>query len=255
MEIQINSSDEAVIEDNGIKLYSGIAPMKVIAINPSLAKLHELGMDYMKQEPQYSGIDIGGNLHNKIVFWLRNDEHKVSVKAEFLVRNEERQDSKGIKYQWINKEGKTAWGTDNPALLPNYKWFKNEGVRKAYYGEENLTNFIRALFNVRVGDPCQLNTEVFNNNVTNLLNSWAAHPDNQLRCLLGVKNDKYQEVYTHHFGRIKPQQDSYFFSALKDDYKQFKASYDPTLKFGVWTPELIEASKEKPSENSDGELF
>jgi len=245
MGIQTNSSNEAVVEDNGIKLYSGITSMKVIAINPTLTQLHELGMDYIKKEPEYTNININGTVHNKIVFWLRNEEYKLSVKSEFLVRNEKRQNKDGNKYQWINKEGRFQWGATNPAEI--YDWYKNEEVREAYYGEENLTSFVRALFNVRTGDPCQLNVEVFNNDVSSLLNAHAALADNELRCLLGVKDDKYQEVYTHHFGRIKPQRDSQFFTALKDDFKQFKADFDPTLKFGEWTEEVIAASANPPA--------
>jgi hypothetical protein len=47
MAIKINSSDEAVA-GSGISLYSGLINMKVLAINPSLKDLHELGMEIFK---------------------------------------------------------------------------------------------------------------------------------------------------------------------------------------------------------------
>jgi hypothetical protein len=127
----------------------------------------------------------------------------------------------------------------------------------AHPGEENLTKFVRALFNVRSGDDCKLDVEVFNNDVSSLKNDNAARPDNEVRCLTGVKDNKYQEIYTHCFGRIKPQRDSEFFKALSDDFQQFKAEFNPTLEFGEWTGSTISPSSVNAAENvkMDNSLF
>jgi|TARA_R110000851_G_scaffold188214_1_gene338206 hypothetical protein len=255
--IETNSSNEAVV-DGGIKLYSGIAPMKVIAVNPTMVQLHELGLDFIKQEQNYTNIMIGETPHNKVVFWLKNTENNITTKAEFLVRNELRTNKIGTKHQWVNNEGKFAWGEVNPGKGgegENYDWFKNEGVREAYYGEENLTGFIRALFNVRNGANCKVDANTFNNDVTSLNAAHAAVPENEVRCLLGVRDDKYQEVYTHHFGRIKPKKDSYFANSLKDEYKQFKAEYNPTLTFGEWDGSVPMPSPAVAAVPAGGSMF
>ena len=44
--------------------------------------------------------------------------------------------------------------------------------------------------------------------------------DNQVRLLIGVKDGKYQQVYTKMFGRIKPQRDDLFIKALNDEVKR-----------------------------------
>ena len=69
MAIQSNSS-EVQIAGGGIPLYTGIAPVSVIAVNPSLAELHALDIN-LKTEPNYTGIQLGDNVKNKLTFWLK----------------------------------------------------------------------------------------------------------------------------------------------------------------------------------------
>ena len=49
---------------------------------------------------------------------------------------------------------------------------------------------------------------------------------NEVRVLIGVKDDKYQQVYTKYFGRVKPQRDDLFIKALNDDYGSFNADFN-----------------------------
>ena len=49
----------------------------------------------------------------------------------------------------------------------------------------------------------------------------------------------------HYFGRIKPQRDDYFRTALADDYRIFKADYNPTLEYGEWV-QPVESIKADP---------
>ena len=55
---------------------------------------------------------------------------------------------------------------------------------------------------------------------------------NEVRILIGVKDDKYQQVYTKYFGRVKPQRDDLFIKALNDDYGSFNADFNADLKWG-----------------------
>lgn len=78
--------------------------------------------------------------------------------------------------------------------------------------------------------------------------------DNKVRLLVGVKDDKYQSIYTKYFGRIKPQRDDFFVKALNDEYGSFNADFNTDL---IWdehksTAELITADDENaPSESDD----
>ena len=71
MAIQSNASTEEVM--GGIKTFSGLTNVKVRAVNPTMAELHDMGIN-VKQEPVYTGIDLGNGECNKVVFWLTNDD-------------------------------------------------------------------------------------------------------------------------------------------------------------------------------------
>ena len=51
--------------------------------------------------------------------------------------------------------------------------------------------------------------------------------------IIGVKDDKYQQVYTKYFGRVKPQRDDLFVKALNDEYGSFNADFNADLKWGT----------------------
>ena len=57
-----------------------------------------------------------------------------------------------------------------------------------------------------------------------------------VRVLVGVKDDKYQSIYTKYFGRIKPQRDDMFIKMLKDDYGSFNADFNADLNWGEHSP-------------------
>ena len=47
--------------------------------------------------------------------------------------------------------------------------------------------------------------------------------------MVGVKDDKYQTVYTKDLGRVKPQRDDFFVRNLNDDYGSFNADFNADL--------------------------
>ena len=74
MAIQSNSSDVEVA-GGGRSLFTGIAPVSVIAVNPNLAELNSLGIQ-MKTEPNYTGIQLGDNVKNKIIVKHYNKDNQ-----------------------------------------------------------------------------------------------------------------------------------------------------------------------------------
>lgn len=247
MAIQSNASDVEV-GGGGIPLYCGIATMNVIAVNPSLGELHALGIN-VKSEQNYTGIQMGGTVKNKLTFWVRNAEHEFTTRFDILVESAERPESKTGKFQYINKYGQTAWGTSNPAT--QYEWFKDEGVRRSYVGEETLIDFMRAWANVGRDGECAIDdiAAVTSGNVTELKNYVGALKDNRVRLFLGAKDGKYQSVYTKHFGREKPRRDDLFVKALNGDYGAFNAEYDPNdLTLKRWEEGLVQPTVEAATE-------
>ena len=227
MAIQSNASTEEVI--GGIKTYSGLTNVNIIAVNPSMAELHALDIN-VKSEPSYT-VTIGDQDYNKITFWVKNTEG--SYRFDILVQPNIRVSQTG-KNQWINSVGQATWSEDEPT----YEWFKKDGLHKAYVGEETLINFVKAWANVRQGDEVSFDTldNIVKGNVLELKELVKVLKENQVRILIGVKDDKYQTVYTKYFGRVKPQRDDLFVKALNDDYGSFNADFNTDLIWAVHKP-------------------
>ena len=240
MAIQSNASTEEVV--GGIKTYSGLTNVNVIAVNPTMAELHAIDIK-VKSEPNYE-VTIGDEDYTKLAFWLKNADG--NFKLEILMQNKPRVSQTG-KYQWINNVGQSTWSEE----APTYEWWKPEGQRKAYSGEETLINFAKAWANVASGDDVSFETinEIVNGNMSEIKALIAALKDNQVRVLIGVKDDKYQQVYTKYFGRVKPQRDDFFVKALNDDYGSFNADFNNDLVWGEHKPTI-----DLISPDSNGEI-
>jgi hypothetical protein len=239
MAIASNSSEKEVASGGGAPLYVGIAPVKIVAVNPTLAELQAIGIN-AKNDPEYLGVNIGGDEYNKVVLWVAHGgEPEFKTKIEFLVKPEAKVSQSG-KTQWTNNIGQFAYAESKASEA--YEWFKDEGVRKAFNGEERLLDFIKAFANVASGDDCYLETwkQVASGDVKEIKELVKALPDNMVRVLLGVKDGKYQQVYMKHFGRLKPMRDDLFLKNLNDDYGAFKAEYNTTLALEPYSPAAIQ---------------
>ena len=242
MAIQSNASTEEVM--GGMKTFSGLTNVKVIAVNPTLAELHAVGIN-VKQEPNYN-ITMGDEEYKKIVFWLENSDG--NFKLEILMQPKERVSQTG-KYQWMNNIGQSTWSEEEPT----YEWWKKEGQRKAYTGEETLINFVKAWANVASGDEVYFDSmpAIANGTLSEVKSLISSLHTNEVRVLIGVKDDKYQQVYTKHFGRIKPQRDDLFVRALNDDYGSFNADFNTDLKWGTHVPSATLVTPDTINENED----
>ena len=242
MAIESNNSEE-VVAGGGYQLYTGIAAVSVVAVNPTQAELQEIGIN-AKEEPKYS-VEINGEEFNKIVFYLRHDDPNMTVRFDILAKPEHRL-SKNGKAMWINNIGQMTWSEEAPA----YEWWKNsDSSRKAYVGEDTLVNFTKAWANVANGGKISFDTidAIMKGDVKELKQLIKGLAANKLRVLVGVKDEKYQTVYNRHFGRLKPANDSLFVKALNEDYGSFNAEYNKDLQFGVYSPTMIVADTAEAS--------
>ena len=230
MAIKSNSSEQEVM-GSGVKLYSGLTNMNVIAVNPTMAELHALDIN-VKTEPNYF-LELNGTEYFKIVFWMKNTD--LTTRLEILMTSSPRISQTG-KHQWINNVGQSTWSEE----APTYDWWKTEGQRHAFGGEETLINFVKAWANVAAGDDVSFDTikNIVKGDVSELKALVKMLDNNQARVLVGVKDGKYQTIYTKHFGRVKPQRDDLFARNLNDDYGTFNAEFNTDLVWDVFKPVL-----------------
>jgi len=242
MAIQSNASTEEVV--GAIKTYSGLTNVKVIAVNPTMEELHALDIK-VKSEPNYT-VEFSGEEYNKIIFWVANEDG--NFKLEILMQNKPKVSQTG-KHQWMNAIGQSTWSDD----APSYDWWKTEGQRKAYTGEETLINFVKAWANVASGDEVTFDTipAIANGDLTEIKELAKVLANNETRVLIGVKDDKYQQVYTKYFGRVKPQRDDFFVRALNDDYGSFNADFNADLKWGIHKPTMDLVTPDTIEEEDD----
>ena len=251
MAIKSNASTEEVA--GGVKLYSGISNFKVIAVNPTMAELHNLDIP-VKSEPNYD-VSFSDQEYKKIVFWVRNTD--TTVKVEILMQPQERTSQSG-KLQWINSIGQTTWSEG----APTYDWWKPENRRPAFVGEETLINFTKAWANVANGDEVSYETmkNIAMGDVTEIKALVHALAENEVRLLVGVKDSKYQTTYVKYFGRVKPQRDDFFVNSLNDEYGSFNADFNADLKWGTHvstaslvTPDTIKEDEDWVAESPKAE--
>ena len=230
MAIQSNSSEQEVM-GSGIKLYSGLSNFNVMAVNPSMEELHAMDIK-VKSQPEYF-LELNGTEYFKVVFWVKNDD--LTTRLEILMTSSPRVSQTG-KHQWINNIGQSTWSEETPS----YDWWKTEGARHAFGGEETLINFVKAWANVASGDDVSFETiaKIVKGDVAELKGLVKLLSTNKVRLLVGVKDGKYQTVYSKHFGRIKPQRDDLYVRNLNDDYGTFNAEFHTDLSWGEFKPQL-----------------
>ena len=242
MAITSNNSDQEVM--GGIKSYSGLSNFNVIAVNPTMQELHAMDIK-VRQEPNYF-LELNGEDYFKLTFWVKNED--LTTRMEILMQNKARTSKTG-KFQWLNAVGQSTWSEDKP----DYDWWqKPETSRKAFGGEETLINFVKAWANVAPGGDVYFETidKIVQGDISELKQLITVLKTNQVRLLVGVKDGKYQQVYTKIFGRIKPQRDDLFVKSLNDEYGSFNAEFATDLKWGEFKPELAVVSPD-PSGTED----
>lgn len=249
-----------------IKRYIGVAPVKVLAVNPTKAEMEKIYGTDIENDPIYVGkVDINGQSYNnvRLDFIVATDEEKTGVnmttKVAIFIREQYRYNRDMSKVQVIDKYGRTAWATKEQAQNHEVPVYANglpanidKDYRPCYVGEEDLTNFIKAYLNipnvmkyvngnwVLVDNPqdCEARLDnikdYFRGDFRELKDIMALQPNNKVKVLFGVRtNDEgrqYQAVYTNMF--LKNGVTDY--SKLDADLQERKAAGAyPTTEFKV----------------------
>lgn len=130
-------------------VYTGLASMYPIAVNPNLAQLQEMGFMY-KDEPVYEGEDFNKNKQTNISIYVKHDNPDITHAYTIPISMNIVKSNDGSTIKVINAYGATTYVTkEQYALLAvgtaieKIFFFIPHGVRPAFDGEEELINFIR----------------------------------------------------------------------------------------------------------------
>jgi len=224
---KVAQSTEAV----EIKRYVGVAPVKVLAVNPDKATLEKYFNTTLENEPTYTG-DNDGIKYARIDFIIATDAEKCGIdlksRITFFIRNQYNKGSRSGKYQVIDEYGREAWATDSVIQAKGKIMYKDDTVeanitqnyRPAYVGELELTDFLRKFVNIPEvmeyvngtwvmrsdADKCECRFDdediikLFKNDFTPIKEAIALQPNNKVKALFGIRTDKdgreFQDVYT-----------------------------------------------------------
>lgn len=207
MAFGVNSSDKKHF--NETILYTGVSSVKVIGINPTLAQLQEFGFKFEK-EPEYTSIDDkDGDVRTvRIDVIIANDKFK--TKFAIFLKDKERINKNGDKYEIINDYGQNTWASSVQEATEKIgrggnKWFSPEGARIAKVGEVQLVTFLRDWANTGVNEIGKIDNfdALFKGNYSELQSYVKTLSNNTIYTLATVKDGKYQGVYTGLFVRTQ----------------------------------------------------
>lgn len=226
-------------EGSAVKRYIGVAPVFVLAVNPTMKELGVIYGTELDKAPVYVGeMEVGEDKHKvqnvRLDFITKSDAEKCGIefitKVAMFVRNEIRYNNAKTKCQVIDKYGRTSWVTSDQLRTHAIPIDKNghplqidADYRPAFVGEENLTEFIKAYLNipnpmayvngswientkVKPSDcECRLEhiEDYFKGDFSEIKDITTLQPNNRVKVLFGVKNSddnrQYQAAYTDMF--------------------------------------------------------
>jgi len=225
---------------SGKKLYTGFAPIQIVAVNPNTAALAALlGVDVEKvKEPNYEGEN-----GMRLDFWYVNHpDCKDNLRGKFSlwVNNDTRVSQTGKK-QFIDNYTKIAWAenlatlSESQANLDASRRMDMKSVREAKGGEETVYSLLKAYGNISPKEkPFVLDSwnSIARGKCEELVEFFAHFNKANMgvKVLLGIKDEKYQDVCTKVFLGIHGKITEYVSKQITGEYgfKSFYASF--TLK-------------------------
>lgn len=219
-------------EGGQIKRYIGVAPVTVLAVNPTKAELEKLYDTTLDKDVEYTGnqnIEGRDVPYARVDFIVKTFAEKcdgidMTTKVSFFIRKEYRFNRDKTKVQVIDKYGRTAWVTKEQANAHEIPVYANgpanldKDYRPCYVGEEDLTNFFKAYLNipnvqkyidgkwVMSDNPAESEARIdgidklFAGDFKDLKEIASYQPNNKVKVLFGVRSTddgkQYQTAYT-----------------------------------------------------------
>lgn len=225
---KINETHDGV----AFKRYYGIAPVKVLAVNPSTDELNKLGFNTTTPVEYNTKTDDGIDQVriDFIVETIADKCNGISTKfrVPFTLRKKAVKGSQSGKYQIMDIYGRTAWATKEDIDAKRIPQYTNGPANiSANYsvlceGEESLTTFIRTYLGIpnvtkfingapagMIDNPADAEGKLdcvkdyFSGNFSELKEIIKLAPNNWIKILVGVRttedNKQYQTVFTRGF--------------------------------------------------------
>lgn len=232
MGVKVNEANQ---ESSEASLYTGVCPLKCLAVNPNVQELETLGFK-PKKEPNYQ-TDRGV----RVAFVLEGEVNGSRVLAfhSVFVENKVSTNKDATKIEVVDGYGKSTYldrqivekGPMPNDVITKYTWIDFKSLRQAYVGETDLLRFISALVGVKKGETISFDTmpQIAKGNVKELkeIVKQAKAKGNMVKMLLGVRDGKYQDVFGKFVERIYSRDMSY----LHKEYVA-NASYITNTDFG-----------------------
>ena len=231
-------------KDGGFKLYTGLCDMEVVAFNPEVEQLREFfGGSDKTREPNYTSTGEDGTAKIRLDVWLKNNEHNIFTKMSIFLEDKDRISKEG-KPQWINEVGQITWVDSPENLDPERQKYFNlaKKPRIAKVGEEELYEFLKAWTNIdQKADDSELKLDtawssIIGGNVSEL-NKYIPVLNRKVKVLLGVRDNKYQDVYSK---VILKEGGTYIDTLQKNVTGQYawKSNYQNSFKLQQFNPDM-----------------
>lgn len=257
------SKGQETVETPVFKKYIGVAPVSILAINPTQKELEKIYGTQVKEVNYLSEVDSKDKSSKvkqvRIDFIVQTDKESCGVeiknKISFFINDELMYNKDKTKVQVIDKYSRTAWVTVEDAKEHKIPVYSNgpakidSDYRPLYIGEENLVKFIRVFLGIndkdyfdknanvwksREGDDASLCEGIlehvkdyFSGNVSEIKEYIGYQPNNKIEVLFGIKNSngaQYQTIYNNQFVRYYKSTNDNKYNNLKKNLEERKAA-------------------------------
>ena len=196
----------------GKKLYTGLADVSVVMINPTLTELQEKGVNF-KEEPVYTSIADAGHKKVRLDIWVTNPVTGLNKIAFFL--EDYSKESAAGNYQFINAYGQSTWGKSVEDVTERLSWFNTEGMKLAKQGEVELVDFLKNLLSIGKDNKTGIDKieKLFNGDVSELKDIFTKFAERKVQVLFVVKESNgewYQNIYARYFSRAGTKSTTYW---------------------------------------------
>jgi hypothetical protein len=136
----------------------GFFEAKVVALNPTVEELIEMGID-MENKTEIEYLTEKDDVKTlRLSFWLQDVKTKLLFNLNFFLKDEIVKSKNGMTL-FINNIGNTAYA-DSEENVPSFLLKYSNKIRPAHLGEKELYSFIKAyLKNVRYDEDSELDLE------------------------------------------------------------------------------------------------
>ncbi len=258
-------------KENIRKLYIGIAPVFVLAVNPNKEETEKLYNTELDEVPNYlSEAEVGpeGNKSKvsqaRIDFVVKSDAEKCNgiemlTRVTFFLNKAYRYNKDNTKVEVINKYGECTWLPvecikSGAAIPDNMKWYDTSEMRPAYIGEAELTDFIKKYLNIPNKSFTNPKTKeikfipnladaearldkienYFKGDFTELKNVIKLQPNNRVKGMFGVRTTDDNKQYQAVYAQKFLKLNVTDYSKLDEEIQNRKAAGAyPTTEFSI----------------------